>query len=89
VLAFPADYSTWIDEGLSQRLVYRTAVAPNGTFNLPALLSGGYFIVALDASVRVDTQRADVITALAREATRVTLADGQAATQPLTVTVLR
>jgi protocatechuate 3,4-dioxygenase beta subunit len=65
----------------SSRFLAHTAVAPDGTFTLRGLPAGDYYVVAVDRVPGIESddewQDPAVLDVLARQATRVTLGDGE------------
>lgn len=85
VLIFPADYKTWLANGMSQRLMRQVTPGTPGAWGAAGLPPGEYLAVALDSADVADTQDPAWFDALARAATRVTLADGEVKTLDLSV----
>jgi hypothetical protein len=88
VTVFPADYQAWIANGLSPRRTASTVVSKNGTFTLRLSLPGDYFVAALGADTAPD-QDPQFFAALAKFATRITIAEGDKRSLPLTVGRIR
>jgi hypothetical protein len=83
VIAFPADYQSWIANGMSARRS-RTAVATKkGVFTMAGLPPGDYLVAALDDADLADPRDPAVINAVARVATKLTLSEGDRKTQDL------
>lgn len=89
VVVFPADYESWIAEGMTSRRVRTVDVSANGAYQVAGLTPGGYAVAAVPATADVDTRNPATIAALARVATRVTIALGEAKTLALDVSRLR
>ena len=89
VAAFPADYRSWIDDGMSSRRFRSGTAQPDGTFELSGLGAGEYIVAAVSADQPIDGRNAETIDALARVGTRVTIRDGASQAPPLTVTTIR
>jgi hypothetical protein len=89
VIAFPADYQAWIEEGMLPRRARSAAAQTDGTYEITGLSAGEYLVAAISADVFVDTRNPATIAALARIATRVSVTDGDKKTQALTVGQLR
>ena len=90
VLLFPADFRTWITNGMPSR-VTRSIATASGTaaYTLANLLAGDYLVAALDDRDVADNQDAAYIAAVARVATRVTVSDGEQKTLDLTIVRIR
>jgi len=91
VVVFPADFETWLKEGMPSHLPSRqtrvTHVAADGTFFVPLLAPGDYLAAALDAR-EAGGRGADTFRRLARVATKVTLpASGQTTLDLVPVTI--
>jgi len=89
VVVFPADYQAWIEEGMHARRIRTTAAQSTGSYLVTGLAAGDYLAAAVSADVYVDTRSPATIAALARIATRVSVADGDKKTLALTVGQLR
>jgi hypothetical protein len=88
VVVFPADYQAWIKHGMQAISSWVVAVAQNGSFTLD-VRPGTYLIAAIDEERLDDWRRETTIAALAAQATRVTLARGDAARHELRLIALR
>lgn len=89
VVAFPADTNGWRDGFISPyraRMVRATSAA---SYLLTALPPGEYFIVALRADAVREWQDPNFLDAIARIATRVTIANGDKKTVDLEVRIPR
>jgi hypothetical protein len=91
VVVFPADFESWLKEGMPSHLPSRqtrvTRVAANGTFLVYSLAPGDYLAAALDAREAGD-RGAETFRRLARVATKVTLpASGQMTLELVPVTI--
>ena len=76
VFALPADYQSWIKLGMDRRIVRPAEVAKDGSFQMPAVLAGDYLLVAAKMDLMqqafLDPQ---VMTTIARQGVRVTVAE--------------
>jgi hypothetical protein len=63
--------------------------APNGAFEFGSLPPGDYLVAAIDAATPVELQDPKDIAALARVATRISVADGEQKNVSLIVARLR
>jgi hypothetical protein len=89
VVLLPADYRGWIRNGMSARRMASSPVSKTATFTLPRLLAGDYLIAAVPRD-GVDLQDPASVEAIARVATRVTLAEAEQKTMDLSIaTVVR
>ena len=84
VLAFGEDPATWI---WRTTMIRTTGVMPDGTFRLAGLREGNYLVIALprDRMINMLEPSPEVLQALAKEATRVTLAMDETRKLPLRV----
>ncbi len=89
VILFPFDHRSWIESGMATRLLRTVDVRPDGSYEITNLIPGSYAVVAVSATAVVDTRDSSVVDALARGATRVTLAVGDQKAQPLSVSPVR
>ena len=85
VVVFPASASMRVNTGLSPTAFAQTTVQSDGSFTFAQLRAGEYLVAALDRSQMRTWRDPDYLRNLERQATRITLAWGQAATQTLTV----
>ena len=84
-LIFPAD-GNWIDQGPNPRRFRGIRADSSGAFSTAGLPPGEYFAVAINDAIASNWQDPAFLQKLARVATRVVLADGQALTLNLTTT---
>jgi uncharacterized protein (DUF2141 family) len=83
VIAFPADYTTWIANGMTAQRS-RTAVATKkGAFAMNGLPAGNYLVAALDDADMGDPRDPTFVVAIAGAATKITLAEGDKKSQDL------
>jgi hypothetical protein len=78
VLVFPADSASWVDYGASPRRLRSTRVDKDGAFRTAGVPPGDYFVVAIPDEAAADAFDPRILQALARLATPVKLADGEA-----------
>jgi len=78
VVIFPADSRKWIEHGLSPIAARTTSVSQTGAYAL-AMRPGEFLAAAVSDDVLANWPNASTIEALARTATRVTIARGQTA----------
>lgn len=76
VLIFPADYRTWIQNGLLPDAAQVVTASQNGTYQVPDLRPGEYLAAAIGETTVAALQQPATIEALAPLATKVTLARG-------------
>jgi hypothetical protein len=77
VVMIPADYRTWLSNGAPVRGQVLSGAQTSGAFNLPRVSPGDYLLTAVpDEALAVDHDAA-FYEALARVATRVTVAEGE------------
>jgi len=74
IVMLPADYRTWINNGMNPRRSRTVRATRPGAFTIAAVPAGDYLLVALDRSAPADLQDPANVEALARIGTRVTVA---------------
>jgi hypothetical protein len=89
VLVFPAEYQKWIQDGMAARRTRTATVSRSGVATLTAMTPGEYFAIAVPEEAAFDIRNPASIEMLARQATRITVAEGEARTQALTVSTVR
>jgi hypothetical protein len=89
VIAFPADFSAWMDRGMNTRRMRVGGVTKTGTFSLSNLAPGEYLIAVVPADAVGEARDGKWLQALARVATRFTLAPHEKKALDLTVSQLR
>jgi hypothetical protein len=77
VLAFTTNVQVWNEQGPSPRCLKSTRANARGEFGLPAVLPGDYYVVAVAEVQAADWRDPQVLQALARLATRITIAEGE------------
>jgi hypothetical protein len=85
VFVFPADYKTWMANGMSQRLMRQITPGTQGQWGAAGLPPGDYLAAALDSADVGDSQDPAWFDALSRLATRLSLAEGDTKTLDLTI----
>ena len=88
VAVFPQDKSLWRLPGMGSRRVQTAAPGRDGRYTFRGLPSGDYVVVAVDGGAP-DFSDPKLLTSLSTNASRVTIADGEARTQDLRVVVMR
>jgi hypothetical protein len=89
VVVFPADYQKWIQDGMVARRTRTATVNRAGVATLTAMTPGDYLAIALAEDTPFDVRNPASIEMLARQATRITIAEGEMRTQALTVSTGR
>jgi hypothetical protein len=74
VVLFPADYRTWIDNGMNSRRSRTVRATKPGAFTIANVPAGDYLIVAVDRSAPADLQDPANVESLSQGATRVSVA---------------
>lgn len=88
VLIFPAESASWSDYGTNPRRLRSIRVDKDGSYRAVGIPAGDYLVVAIADEATSDWQDPKTLQALARVATAVTLAEGEARSLILkTVTV--
>lgn len=85
VVVFPADSLAWKEIGAVARRSRVERVTRAGVFSIAGLPAGEYFVAAVAGTLPGDRQDPALLTTLAKDAMRVTLADGGSATVQVTV----
>lgn len=86
VVSFPIAPAEWPYTGISAVRFRSAAVASDGTYRLPGVLPGEYFVAAIPVSERGRWLDPVALAALAPQATRVAVRVGATTTQDLRVT---
>jgi hypothetical protein len=85
VILVDANYQACMEAAIASRCLRTSPVSPAGTFTFPGLVPGDYLVAAVERSLLGSaTPAANVLDALAPQAQRLTLAEGQRQTQELT-----
>lgn len=85
-VSFPVAPAEWPYQGLSAQRFRSATVASDGTYRLPGVLPGDYFVAAIPISERNRWLDPAALAGLAPQATRVTVRPGATTTQDLRVT---
>jgi hypothetical protein len=78
VVAFPPDPAAWTDRGPSPRRLRHTRTGRSGVFSIADLPPGTYFVAAISEAASAEWPSPAFLSALARGATRVEIAVGEA-----------
>src|SRR5579862_4768290 len=73
VIAFPADRERWTNYGLTPLRLMSAAAGSNGTYELPRLVEGDYFLIAVDPAQSSAWVDPAFLAAAAPHATRVSV----------------
>jgi hypothetical protein len=76
VVVFPADNRAWMNYGVNPRRVRMTRTSKSGTYSFNGLPEGDYHLIAIGEEVAGEWQDPRFLEAMTREATRVTIAEG-------------
>ena len=76
MVAFPADTTLWREGILSDRRFCQTAVTSAAGFECAGLSPGEYFVVSIDAGMRIDRADPSFLERLIPGAVRITLSEG-------------
>jgi protocatechuate 3,4-dioxygenase beta subunit len=88
VLAFPADPQRWVGSGRSSRTIKSVPATNTGSYTFAHLPPGAYNLIAVN-DLDDEWSESKHLEALARQATKLTVVDGQPASLDLTVKVIR
>ena len=89
VLAFPVDTDTWTSQGSAPRRLRSTRATSTGSYSLPVLPPGDYYIVAIRETFDGDWRDPSLLETLARAAVQVHLDEGERKTQDLRTASVR
>jgi hypothetical protein len=89
VLVFPIERERWSGATTATRRERLARVSTQGTYDIPNLPAGEYFVIAVDDQFTANWQDPERLQRLSRLATRVTIADGARRTQDLVTARLR
>jgi hypothetical protein len=81
VLVFPAQAGQWVDYGQAPRRLRSARAGSDGSYHIPNLPAGDYFVTAIHSSVPADWQDVTYLQKVSAIATRVTIADGEKKSQ--------
>ena len=77
IVVFPADNRAWMNYGNNPRRVRMTRTSKSGTYSFfSGLPEGDYFVIAIADEVASEWQDPRFLEAMSREATRVTIVEG-------------
>ena len=76
VLVFPADYRTWMQNGLPAQAAHLVSPSQTGMYSIVGLPPAEYLFVAAPEDMLTNWRRPETIEVLATQATRVALARG-------------
>jgi hypothetical protein len=88
VVVFPADHQAWLANGRSPRRIMTASARQNGTYTLRLPPPGEYIVVAVLNDSMTDGDAA-LYASLARVGTRLSVAEGDKKSLPLTATRVR
>ncbi len=83
VLAFPVAAVAWRQMGVSSVRFGNASISTDGTYTLPMLLPGDYYLAAIPIEDRQRASDPDYLAAIAPQATRITVTPSSALTQNL------
>jgi hypothetical protein len=89
VAVFSTDQSYWPKAGSRSRRVVTATPGRDGKFAVSGLPAGDYFIAAVSGSAALDFNDARVLSSIAGQAARISVAEGGAVTQDLRVIVIK
>jgi hypothetical protein len=83
VIAFPTDSQTWASSGFNPRRLRGVPTSNTGQYTFAVLPPGDYYVAALPGELASDWRDPKFLEAAARNASRVTIADGERPVQDL------
>jgi hypothetical protein len=89
VLVFPVDSSDWTATGTAPRRIRTARANADGSYLLPALPPGDYYVAALHEPPDDQWRDPAVLEIIARSAEQVHLAEGERKTQDLRTITIR
>jgi len=89
VVMFPANHPPTSDVGLAPRMMRVARPTRTGGFSVANVPAGDYYVAAVPDALSNDWQEVQMLTKIARVATRVSLADGERQTVTLGFTVVK
>jgi hypothetical protein len=89
VLAYPVDSSVWSSSGALSRRMRTARAAKDGTYLLPNLAPGEYYVVAVQEDLVGEWQDPALLQALTRVARQIGLVEGERKTQDFTAAQIR
>lgn len=89
VLIYSANAVDWSNFGDTPRRIRSVRTSPTGTYRVPSLPPGPYFVAAVPDAQAGDWADPRVLQAISRTATRITLAENEKRTQELVTRTIR
>jgi carboxypeptidase family protein len=89
VVIFPAAYAAALDNGMFGRRSREMPLSAARQFAVDGLPAGDYLVAAIPSDLAASWMDADLVAVIARQATRVTLADGDRKTVDPPIVVIR
>jgi hypothetical protein len=89
VVIFPADYAAALNSGMLSRRSRSVTLGSARQFTVDGLPAGDYLVAAIRSDLAADWMDADLVAVIARQATRVTVADADRKTVDPRVVVIR
>ena len=77
VAVFPTDGASWVDYGQTPPYIRSVRASSDGNYRILGLLSGDYFVVAVPEETAINWQDTKTLRALARLASRITVAENE------------
>jgi len=88
-LAFPVDPQRWPGNGTNPRQLKSARSSRTGAYTLEGLPPGDYYVIAIDDAESADWMDPKRLEGLARQATKLSVGDGDTKTLDLTLQVIR
>ncbi len=89
VVTFPADYAAALDNGMLGRRSREMPLSAARQFTIDGLPAGDYLVAAIPSDLAANWMDADLVALIARQATHVSLTDGDRKTVDPRVVVIR
>ena len=89
VLAFPVDSDAWSNQGWVPRRLRSTRATSNGSYTLPVLPPGDYYVIALKETFGDEWRDPVFLDVLSRSAAQIHIEDGERKLQDLRTQVVR
>ena len=89
VIVFPVQPEKWQDYGASPRRLKAVAASQNGSYRVPEMAAGDYFVIAVSVDRLEAWQQPEFLRTAAQKASRVTLDWGEKKNHALTLAILR
>jgi hypothetical protein len=83
VLVFPTETNLWPDLGMNPRMMRAVRTTATGSYAVPSIPIGDYYVVAVPDEHASGWQDEKFLEAMARQATLVSIADGEHKVQHL------